>query len=237
MTTDRDDIASLLERVETTIDAVMESERYAPKTFPAAGGLPIFDGMQPDNDGAWVSRVDVAKRLRAALAPSASMGRVTDEFLHNTLQLLFGHRNYPPQAVYDLAKAFELAAALDPPSDHGGGEGDRQAWRDVLAERKRQVESEGWTPEHDDAHAKGEMASAAGVYALAAGSYDYRWVLIGRTPNDYLAAALKLWPWEPNWFKPKDRRRDLVKAGALILAEIERLDRASLPAQESEDGR
>jgi hypothetical protein len=29
------------------------------------------------------------------------------------------------------------------------------------------------------------------------------------------------------WWKPTNRRRDLVKAGALILAEIERLDRAA----------
>jgi hypothetical protein len=27
------------------------------------------------------------------------------------------------------------------------------------------------------------------------------------------------------WWKPKDRRRDLVRAAALIIAEIERLDR------------
>ena len=33
------------------------------------------------------------------------------------------------------------------------------------------------------------------------------------------------WPWVRRWWKPTDRRRDLVKAGALILAEIERLDR------------
>lgn len=98
---------------------------------------------------------------------------------------------------------------------------------DVLAERIRQVEAEGWTSEHDDQHSRGEMASAAGVYALAAGSTDYRWVLRGSPPNDYLAAALELWPWDRSWFKPKDRRRDLVKAGALILAEIERLDRLS----------
>ena len=130
--------------------------------------------------------------------------------------------------AFDIERFLQDDSKLPAPSP-APSEGDGlRAWRDVLAERKRQVESEGWTPEHDDAHAKGEMASAAGVYALAAGSYDYRWVLIGRTPNDYLAAALKLWPWEPNWFKPKDRRRDLVKAGALILAELERLDRASL---------
>jgi len=99
---------------------------------------------------------------------------------------------------------------------------------DVLAERIRQVEVEGWTAEHDDQHARGELAEAAGIYALAAGSYDYRWVLANAPVNDLLAAAMRLWPWDRSWFKPEDRRRDLVKAGALILAEIERLDRAAL---------
>ena len=35
------------------------------------------------------------------------------------------------------------------------------------------------------------------------------------------------WPWDESWFKPTpdDRIRELVKAGALILAEIDRLQR------------
>jgi len=39
------------------------------------------------------------------------------------------------------------------------------------------------------------------------------------------------WPikWMAAWFKPTDPRRDLVKAGALCIAEIERLDRALTP--------
>lgn len=52
--------------IETIIDAVMAAERVSPKTVPL-GMSPVFIGMQPDADGAWVSRVDVAKRLRAAL--------------------------------------------------------------------------------------------------------------------------------------------------------------------------
>ncbi len=34
------------------------------------------------------------------------------------------------------------------------------ASRDMLAERRRQVEAEGWTSEHDDEHDAGEMARA-----------------------------------------------------------------------------
>jgi hypothetical protein len=93
---------------------------------------------------------------------------------------------------------------------------------DVLAERQRQVESEGWTPEHDNEHADGSLALAAARYALA-GSSD------GRTIGDELDPSLsaRLWPrsWHASWWKPKDRRRNLVRAAALLIAEIERLDR------------
>ena len=33
------------------------------------------------------------------------------------------------------------------------------------------------------------------------------------------------WPWSDKWWKPKDKIRDLVRAGALIAAEIDRLQR------------
>lgn len=94
---------------------------------------------------------------------------------------------------------------------------------DVLAERKQQVEAEGWTAEHDDGHRHGEMAGAAACYALA------------HVPHWFAATAIEsLWPWDNKWWKPtSDARRGLVKAGALILAEIERLDRLS--AQDREE--
>lgn len=103
------------------------------------------------------------------------------------------------------------------------------AWQDVVAERERQKTVEGWTARHDDAHNQGEMAVAAGVYALIAGSdaTSYRNARDGYSLNDYHQPIIDhLWPWDRSWFKPTERRRDLVKAGALILAEIERLDRA-----------
>lgn len=91
------------------------------------------------------------------------------------------------------------------------------AAHDVLAERHRQVEAEGWTPEHDDEHCAGEMATAAGLYALHAHSND---------PTKRLMAPGH-WPWDYRWWKAGAPRRMLVKAGALILAELERLDRAT----------
>ncbi|HID9124555.1 TPA: ead/Ea22-like family protein [Klebsiella michiganensis] len=84
---------------------------------------------------------------------------------------------------------------------------------DVLAERQRQVTAEGWTPEHDDEYQHCEMAVAAACYIMA--------------DDDPRADVPELWPLPSDWWKPTDVRRDLVKAGALILAEIERLDRAA----------
>lgn len=90
---------------------------------------------------------------------------------------------------------------------------------DVLAERRRQIEVEGWTPEHDDEHVAGELATAGASYALVAVGYGL--------------LALRAWPWTAG-LKPTTPRRDLVKAGALILAEIERLDRMAAEKKEGE---
>lgn len=85
---------------------------------------------------------------------------------------------------------------------------------DVVAERNRQKSVEGWTAAHDDQHIRGEMALAAACYAIAE--------FPSETAHE---AARSLWPWGDEWWKPKGFRRNLVRAAALILAEIERLDR------------
>lgn len=91
------------------------------------------------------------------------------------------------------------------------------ALRDVIAERQRQVSVKGWTPEHDDTYACGELSGAAISYI---------------EPME----AVFYWPaeWHDDSFKPSDERRNLVKATALLLAEIERLDRISAASALSE---
>lgn len=89
------------------------------------------------------------------------------------------------------------------------------AARDVLSERERQKAVEGWTEAHDDQHGDGQMADAAACYALENG-------------RGFIES---FWPWDWKWWKPKDPRRNLVRAGALIIAEIERIDRAALTGQ------
>ena len=94
---------------------------------------------------------------------------------------------------------------------------------EIRDERYRQIRDEGWSPAHDDEHELGEMAAAAGCYALsAAGNPEHP------EPHDE-------WPWHHKWWKPTTARRNLVKAAALIVAEIERLDRAP-DKQEQDDG-
>lgn len=90
------------------------------------------------------------------------------------------------------------------------------AARSVLAERLRQIQREGWTPEHDDKHKNFELSLAAVSYALCA----------ARPQLDWLTNPGRWWPWAQGWWKPRGSRRDLVRAAALIIAEIERLDRA-----------
>jgi hypothetical protein len=85
----------------------------------------------------------------------------------------------------------------------------------IAAEHARQVEAEGWTPEHDAEHAGEELASAAACYAT-----PLKWRPF---PVRESGQAPLIWPWQPKWWKPGDRIRELAKAGALIAAEIDRL--------------
>lgn len=117
-------------------------------------------------------------------------------------------------------------------------DGTSEVLADVRAERVRQMHVEGWTEAHDDQHAAGELARAAAAYAVHASvppetSFQvdvYGRSLHGRDKHfriGWFLPAHVLWPWDASWWKPKDRRRDLVRAAALIVAEIERLDRAA----------
>ena len=84
---------------------------------------------------------------------------------------------------------------------------------------------EGWTDAHDDEHSHGEMARAAAAYAVSDRMREP-----GSDGDRYTTSLWPwslLWPWDMKWWKPKDRRRDLIRAAALIVAEIERIDRSA----------
>lgn len=93
----------------------------------------------------------------------------------------------------------------------------------IAAERKRQVEGEGYTAEHDKGHAA-ELIAAGVAYAKAADS-EARWPEMGPSPYPVDEdTGQHYFPWAPAYWKPTgDPVRDLVKAGALIAAAIDSL--------------
>ena len=104
----------------------------------------------------------------------------------------------------------------------------------IAEERIRQVNQEGWTSEHDDQHIDGSLAQAAICYAAPIPIFQ-------REGDERYFAFVDPWPdsWDPEWDKRpfdsykgeprtpthEERIRMLVKAGALIAAEIDRLQR------------
>ncbi|MBW2672480.1 MAG: hypothetical protein JRD89_03570 [Deltaproteobacteria bacterium] len=111
----------------------------------------------------------------------------------------------------------------------------------IASERQRQLDKLNWTAEHDDGHADGALALAAVCYASPVRLYVVNEYARGRMYQDP-------WPWpgeycdkrfytahatahssnvppNPDSFTKAERVDLLVKAGALIAAEIDRLER------------
>ena len=106
----------------------------------------------------------------------------------------------------------------------------------IAAERQRQIEVEGWSPEHDAEHPFGDLTMAAVCYALHA-RYERQ---TDEIPSE------GWWPWSrtviaydfmrqslfDGWKPSPDPIRNLEKAGALIAAEIDRLVRETPEREE-----
>ncbi|WP_312957284.1 hypothetical protein [Stutzerimonas nitrititolerans] len=105
------------------------------------------------------------------------------------------------RALNELRAAITKTRAIQPKQS--------EAAADVLAERRRQIDAEGMTPAGDDSYHAAELPRAAAAYIL-------------NGAND---EAPSIWPWTRSWWKPRDARANYVRAAALLLAEIERLDR------------
>jgi hypothetical protein len=88
-----------------------------------------------------------------------------------------------------------------------------EATKLIAQERQRQINGEGWTAEHDALFDRGELVLAAMSYALFGDD--------ARSSDEFVPP---MWPWSREWWKPNDvdEIRHLVKAGALIAAEIDR---------------
>ena len=88
----------------------------------------------------------------------------------------------------------------------------------IAAERTRQIEVERFDASHDWYHPEGTLAVAAACYALPTAE---RLMALECDEN----GVPEVWPWEPKMFKPTpgDRKRELIKAGALIAAELDKI--------------
>jgi hypothetical protein len=154
----------------------------------------------------------VADRIANALAEMRDAERAerdeARELLEKCKTLLQPWKRY---AVLCAAIDAYLAAH---PARQGGSE---QSGADMIAaERARQMAQEGWTPEHDDQHGNYELSAAACCYAG-----------MGKEgPYSHPDSPPQAWPFERAWWKPSgDPVRNLVRAGALIAAEIDRVMR------------
>lgn len=223
----------------------------APHDEGLAPGLYAYCSEYPDEGAQYLGPTEVDEKLAdegmavdPIRAPDlAILGRIHHAHA-NALQVLM-HMNYDEPRVQRWAKEFEdfrdlyarhsrakpvrvsFLGATNPddvlpfyqfvyPEHHI-----TKAAQSVLDERRRQVDVEGWTAEHDDAHGEGSMAVAAACYALTAREG------LDRADSLRIITLWKWTGWAQHWFKPGDTRSNLVRAAALILAEIERLDRAA----------
>lgn len=90
----------------------------------------------------------------------------------------------------------------------------------IAAERERQITAEGWSAAHDDEHNNQELSIAAECYSEASN------MLLSGMCSSFVRKSPRRWPWDLSRWKPsEDPIRNLVKAGALIAAEIDRLKR------------
>lgn len=110
----------------------------------------------------------------------------------------------------------------------------------ITAERIRQVHEEGWSLRHDDRHETDELARAALCYATPHRDRDEVPVRQGQLGEGWESCSVgeaeffipEAWPFSPTDWKPSggvsaaDRLRELAMAGALIAAEMDRLERS-----------
>ena len=108
----------------------------------------------------------------------------------------------------------------------------RRVFVAVAAERLRQIQAEGYSPQGDDALPSGRLANAASCYALVAGIElvvsEEQAIPISEVWGDGAATAPKTWPLDARAWKPYGPYKNLVRAIALACAELERLDRLNI---------
>lgn len=222
-----DEIKDVFQQIDWDAEnELAELEKQEPAMFRAAQVVSYRPGIGEVTfyvDGGVPGFMDIGNTIYVSdRAPSQTRHSVPDEYVLVPVEPLLNMMSDKDHDTRITAERQLLSILAAAP-----GKGVPQAWLDVQAERRRQVEVEGWTPEHDDGHACDEIAAFACYYAMPPAVRD--WDASSTGYGDTLGKAVLPEGWEP---KTGDRRRELVKACALALAEIERLDRAAEKEQE-----
>ena len=101
----------------------------------------------------------------------------------------------------------------------------------IAAERHRQIREEGFVPDNDLVYECGELSMAAACYALNDHLYPMGQIAENRNGVHLTIERKAFWPFAKSWWKPalttkpEERIKELAKSGALIAAEIDRLNR------------
>lgn len=106
--------------------------------------------------------------------------------------------------------------------DAEAGAGQQTGIELIAGERMRQIEKEGFDAKHDHEHRNDALAIAGGIYAMPEKARLFTSYGKDGDKENYYPL---LWPFEPKMYKPTpdDRKRELIKAGALIAAELDRM--------------
>lgn len=190
---------------------------YAMKPSPKT---PVFSRvMSPDCEIATIERLELSERICAIAIKSETPKQkamvATGERRRANYYFYYAPVGMPDETAHQL---YKLRKGLSMSNIEA-----------IIAERKRQIAEEDYSFEHDDEHTSGQLAAAASSYAFAASVSDDSRGVLENSPEDMWPSQ---WPFALEEWKPTnrgeaiDRRRgDLKKAGALILAEMARLDR------------
>lgn len=96
------------------------------------------------------------------------------------------------------------------------------AARDVLGERRRQIDVKGFSADRDDMYDPGFLVSAAAAYLLYAADALNPF---SQGDGGFSEEPPAIWSFGRTWWKPVCPRSAMKKAAALVIAEMERLDR------------
>ncbi|EAR6586253.1 hypothetical protein FHE25_10640 [Salmonella enterica] len=137
--------------------------------------------------------------------------------------LYFHDRDSLANALNNVPAYYDLSAELIADTIFNNKENTHQvsaAQADIISERQRQITGEGFTPEQDDKYDREELVSAAISYIRLATIWK------DKDPDCYRKSSAPMsWPWSPEWWKPTNPRRDMIKGIALLIAALERRDR------------